>query len=82
MMKNHYKRIGALAFIVLSVARADAQQIHQAMASGGGDASGATGSVSYTIGQMSYTTTSGASGLSAAGIQTTVNLGNHCPLNY
>jgi hypothetical protein len=68
------------ALLILVAARADAQQIHQAMASGGGNASGATGSVSYTIGQMSYTTTSGASGTSAAGIQTTVNLGNPLPI--
>jgi hypothetical protein len=78
-MKNH-KRIGAFVLFALTVARADAQQIHQAMASGGGNASGATGSVSYTIGQMSYTTTSGSSGTSAAGIQTTVNLGNPLPI--
>lgn len=78
-MKNH-KRIGSVALLVLTMARADAQQIHQAMASGGGNASGATGSVSYTIGQMCYTTVSGASGTLAAGIQTTLNLGNPLPV--
>lgn len=78
-MKNH-KRIGTFAFLFLSIARADAQQIHQAMASGGGNASGTTGSVSYTIGQTFYTTTSGAPGTVAAGIQTTLNLGNPLPV--
>lgn len=78
-MKNH-KRIGTFVFFVLSIESAGAQQIHQAIASGGGNAFGATGSVSYTIGQMVYTTTSGASGTSAEGIQTTVNLGNPLPV--
>lgn len=78
-MKRHLHS-AIFTFLVLVSARADAQQIHQAIASGGGNASGATGSVSYTIGQMSYTTTFGASGLSAAGIQTTVNLGNPLPI--
>jgi hypothetical protein len=78
-MKNQ-QYVGALALLALTIARADAQQIHQAMASGGGNASGATGSASYTIGQMSYTTVSGAAGTLAAGIQTTLNLGNPLPV--
>lgn len=78
-MKNH-KRIGAIVFFVLVIMRAEAQQIHQAIASGGGDASEATGSVSYTIGQAFYTTTSGPSGTLAEGIQTTLNLGNPLPV--
>lgn len=78
-MKTH-KHIGAIAFFVLTIVQANAQQIHQSMASGGGDASGATGSVSYTIGQIFYTTTAGPTGSSATGIQTTVNLGNPLPV--
>jgi hypothetical protein len=78
-MKNH-KCIGILALFALSIVRADAQQVHQAIASGGGDASGATGSVSYTIGQVSYTTASGSSGTSAAGIQIALNAGNPLPI--
>jgi hypothetical protein len=35
----------------------------------GGNASGSGGSVSYTVGQIGYSTSSGASGSSAAGVQ-------------
>ena len=77
---NNYKRIGAIAFFVLNIAQADAQQIHQALASGGGNASGVNGTVSYTIGQAFYTTTSGSSGTLAAGIQTTLNLSTPLPI--
>ncbi len=66
-MKNH-RRIGVLAFFILTVMRADAQQIHQATwHREEAMLPGATGSVSYTIGQMVYNTTSGSSGTSAVG---------------
>ena len=78
-MKKH-RHVGTIALFALAVAHADAQQIHEAMASGGGDISGTGGSVSYTIGQVFYTTTSDASGTSAAGIQTTLNLGPPLPV--
>lgn len=78
-MKKH-RQVGTIALFVLAMAPADAQQIHEAISSGGGDVSGTGGSVSYTIGQMFYTTTSDASGTSAAGIQTTLNLGPPLPV--
>jgi len=76
---NFYTRFGTLAFIILAQVQASAQ-VHQSLNSGGGNASGTNGSVSYTIGQVFYTTTSGASGTEASGIQVTINLGNPLPI--
>ena len=78
---NFYTRFGTLVIFVLIQTLSQAQ-VHQSLASGGGNASGTNGSVSYTIGQVFYTTTSGASGTEASGIQVTINLGNPLPITF
>ncbi len=46
-----------------------AMQAQHTVASSGGDASGTSGSVSYTIGQIVYTTSTGSDGSVAQGVQ-------------
>ncbi len=57
-------------------------QAHTAIASGGGTATGATGNVNYTIGQVFYTTNTSAGGREAGGIQATINLNNPLPVTF
>ena len=56
----------ALLFILFSTLNTNAQE---AIVASGGDASGTGGSVSYTVGQVAYTTASGTGGSVAAGVQ-------------
>ena len=44
-------------------------QAQEAVATAGGDASGTNGNVSYTVGQVVYTTNTGTTGSVAQGVQ-------------
>jgi len=46
-----------------------AQVLHAGIAAAGGEATGAAGSASYTVGQLVYTTATGTSGSVAQGVQ-------------
>lgn len=60
------KMIASVAFLLLGLGGVHAQETVPAT---GGDASGAGGSSSYTVGQVVYTTNTGANGSVAQGIQ-------------
>jgi hypothetical protein len=64
----YYKKVTlyALLFFVIELTGLKAQE---AIPASGGDASGSGGSVSYTVGQLVYTTNFGASGSVAQGVQ-------------
>ncbi|MEI8203753.1 MAG: T9SS type A sorting domain-containing protein [Bacteroidota bacterium] len=65
-MKNKTKKLCALLFMLLLIAKVDAQQTLDAT---GGNASGTSGTVSYSIGQMVYTTIVGTNGSIAQRVQ-------------
>lgn len=65
-MKNKKATLSILLFLGLGLANANAQE---AAVASGGNASGSGGSVSYSIGQILYTTNSGSSGTVAQGVQ-------------
>ena len=65
-MPNNIVKLSALLFLVLQLTGLHAQE---AIITSGGDASGSTGSVSYTIGQVVYTTNTGTNGSAAQGVQ-------------
>jgi len=53
----------------LAVTGIQAQEIHEAIPASGGNASGSGGTVSYSVGQVVYTTNTGTNGSVAQGIQ-------------
>ena len=65
-MPNNIVKLSALLFLVLQLTGLHAQE---AIITSGGDASGSTGSVSYSIGQVVYTTNNGTNGSAAQGVQ-------------
>ena len=65
-MKTNPLIIMAFALLVLCSSGLQAQQV---VASAGGDAAGSSGSVSYSVGQMVYTTISGTSGSVIQGVE-------------
>lgn len=68
-MKTKLKIIIALLLLNISISGAFAQNLHQNINGGGGDANGAGGTVSYSAGQAFYTDASGSSGSISAGVQ-------------
>jgi hypothetical protein len=62
------KKVKLSAVILFSLAL-NGLQAQQTIPSSGGDASGSGGSVSYSIGQMVYTTNTGTNGSVAQGVQ-------------
>jgi hypothetical protein len=48
---------------------ANAQTVHQVLSATGGDATGTGGSVAYSVGQIVYTTNTGATGSVAQGVE-------------
>jgi len=65
-MKNTKTILNALLLFVLGLTGVHAQE---ALPASGGNASGSGGSVSYTIGQVVYTTIAGINGSVAQGVQ-------------
>ena len=68
-MKTNLKFIFTLLFLSFSIAGAFAQNLHQSINGGGGDATGTGGTVSYSVGQTFYTDASGSSGSISPGVQ-------------
>ena len=65
-MKNKKTKLSALLLLGIGFNQGYAQQ---ATTASGGDASGSGGSVSYSVGQVVYTTNTGSSGSVAQGVQ-------------
>ena len=65
-MKNHLSKFILLIAIILSGLSLQAQT---AISAAGGNGTGSGGSVSYTVGQIVYTTASGSNGSVAQGVQ-------------
>lgn len=65
-MKNRISIIGVVLFMAFGITTALAQQ---AIVPTGGNASGSSGTVAYTVGQLVYTTQSDAMGTIAQGVQ-------------
>ena len=65
-MKHNKEHIIIILLIILSSFRIMAQQ---AINASGANATGSGGSVSYSVGQVLYTTNSGSNGSSAQGVQ-------------
>jgi hypothetical protein len=65
-MKQQRKILGIFSLIAFCIAIAQAQET---TAITGGNASGSTGSVSYTVGQILYNTISGTNGYIVQGVQ-------------
>lgn len=63
-MGNKKTKLSLLLFLVLGLAKAQ-----DASVAAGGDASGAGGTVNYSVGQIVYTTNFGTTGSSAQGVQ-------------
>lgn len=63
---NHRKTITSVAFLLLGLGGLHAQETVPAT---GGDATGAGGSSSYTVGQVVYTTNPGSNGSIVQGVQ-------------
>jgi hypothetical protein len=63
-----FKKLKLSAILLLAMGMADLKA-QEAIPAAGGNASGAGGSVNYTVGQVVYTTSTGTSGSVAAGIQ-------------
>jgi hypothetical protein len=68
-MITKLKFILALLLLSFSISGAVAQNLHQSINGGGGDASGTGGTVSYSAGQVFYTDARGSSGSIAPGVQ-------------
>jgi len=66
MMKNKKLQLIALLLLGIGLSGVFAQE---AITASGGDASGSGGSISYTIGQLIYTTDIGTNGSVAQGVQ-------------
>lgn len=58
-----------LCLFSVGVTGIQAQEIHEAIPASGGNASGSGGTVSYSVGQVVYTTNTGTNGSVAQGIQ-------------
>jgi len=65
-MKSKKVKLCAILLLVLGLTGVQAQE---AISASGGDASGSGGSVSYSIGQLFYTTNTGTNGSVAQGVQ-------------
>jgi hypothetical protein len=65
-MKQKKVKITALLLLGLGLANANAQS---GSVASGGDATGAGGSVAYSVGQVAYTTSTGTNGSVAQGVQ-------------
>jgi len=65
-MKFKKLKLSAILLLAIGLAELKAQEV---LPSAGGDASGAGGSVCYTVGQVVYTTSTGTIGSVSAGVQ-------------
>jgi len=63
---KHKKTIASIAFVLLSLGGVYAQEV---VNSGGGEATGTGGEVSYSIGQITYSAQEGMGGSVAQGVQ-------------
>lgn len=63
---NHKKLMISAVFLLLGIGGLHAQE---AVLAAGGDASGGGGTISYSVGQVVYTTNTGANGSVAPGVQ-------------
>ncbi len=70
-MKNKKTKLSLLLFLVLGLATANAQE---ASVASGGNASGGGGFVSYSVGQLVYTTNTSTAGVVAQGVQQTYEI--------
>jgi hypothetical protein len=70
-MKNRQLKLGAILLLGLGLTTLQAQESVNAT---GGNASGSGGSVSYTVGQVVYTTNTGTTGSVASGVQQTYEI--------
>jgi hypothetical protein len=68
-MKTKPKIIIALLFLTFGMQGVFAQNLHQSLNGGGGDATGAGGTISYSAGQAFYIDASGSSGSISPGVQ-------------
>ena len=66
-MRQH--RLKLFTIIMLGLAQSIGVQAQEAIPATGGNASGSDGSLSYTIGQVFYTTNTGTNGSKADGVQ-------------
>lgn len=62
-------KLCAIFLFGLGMIGLQAQEIHEAIPATGGNASGSGGSVSYSVGQLVYTTNTGTTGSVAQGVQ-------------
>ena len=58
-----------LIFLMCGIISLNAQILHSGILSAGGNVTGTGGSVSYSVGQLVYTTTTGTTGSVAQGVQ-------------
>ena len=65
-MRHEYFKFSALLFLGLRLTAMNAQK---SIPASGGEATGNEGSVSYTVGQVVYTTNTGTNGAMAQGVQ-------------
>jgi len=63
-----FKKVKLIVFLLL-ILRLTGLHAQEAIITSGGDASGSTGSVSFTVGQVIYTTTAGTTGSVSQGVQ-------------
>ena len=63
---KHKKTIASVAFLILGLGGLHAQE---STIASGGEATGASGAVSYSLGQVVYTTNTGSNGSIAQGVQ-------------
>lgn len=68
-MKTKLKIIIVLHCLIIGVSGAFAQNLHQSINAGGGNALGTAGAISYSVGQTFYSDASGSSGSISAGVQ-------------
>jgi hypothetical protein len=64
-----FLKLSNLALLVLWMTVIQGQEIHQALNTSGGNATGAGGSATYSIGQLVYTTYTGTTGTVGQGVQ-------------
>lgn len=62
-------KLSALFLFGLGLTGIQAQDTHEAVSTSGGNASGSGGTVSYSVGQIVYTTNSGTNGTVSQGVQ-------------
>lgn len=68
-MLHRRLKLSMILLFGLLVSGVQAQEIHQAVSTSGGDASGSGGSAAYTVGQLVYTTNADVSGSVLQGVQ-------------